>query len=946
MAKGGVWKDELNWSTYQDRLLKTLGDVEKALSYTNESIRDKYHMTQQSLDAFAKQIFTRRDKNLDDSMMKSQKALDQSTASQSSFTNALRSSTKAVSENSDAQKRSSLLLKEFSAGLQHAISFLYRVGKEADNYSQISNQMIKISGMGGDPVRDFREEIVDIVSDLNKETGGFFNPQESYRQLVAISQSVTGNLEALTEMSKPLLLAQETLDVDLNSIANTFNKFYTRYNFSSMAMEEMVKDIRSSSAGNQATATEIMNNIEGASTLLEHLSNGNQDQLTAWTETIGDLTSYYESMNINSDFIDDLMKDIYAGNTSTSIMKYLSEAGIDWPTARDMLIEGPGGLKDLTEAYIRGQANLFSEITTRSGASAGGRAAEVYEEDYYALMEAHNYMNSPNRTSYEEFLATREDTPLETTVEEKYIGIGDRIANKLDEFYELAARFQENTGIGISDIAKLLSMISSALMIRGAINRVGSLLSSTSTGAAVASTARSTAGRLIPSISAAGVATGAGALAGGGLVLDGISGVLDTEASGMSRLLSGAEAGLGGYGAAAILASATNPVGWIALAAGGATALGKAWYENATELTGNAKEIGNSFADIESSLRAENAKRIEDITDLSYRFSQEADVDEQRRLLKESGLFTEKELNDTADSQLKNLIDKYREAALAMGEVTSGVLKIAEDYYAAEQELQHSDFLKDLDSYFKNYDSQSQGKELTDVVRLLQSGVTDEKLAKKIEKYLKDDMIQEDEWKDLRSGGINSWFDKINIADQTLSAATMQTISDHLGFNRKYHAADASTLERVASLYHDFMASTDKDAAYQAIKDSGLEDEVRKVYGNQLKILGYSEGTNYIDRDQLAMLHEGEAVVPKKYNPSANITELEMLREQTQNEHRQNVRETRESQQYLLQTLEVLDDIREYLVVWREDNIRRQQLTESKSRFSSQAQFVNHYARP
>ena len=42
-------------------------------------------------------------------------------------------------------------------------------------------------------------------------------------------------------------------------------------------------------------------------------------------------------------------------------------------------------------------------------------------------------------------------------------------------------------------------------------------------------------------------------------------------------------------------------------------------------------------------------------------------------------------------------------------------------------------------------------------------------------------------------------------------------------------------------------------------------------------IEGYAEGSNYINRDQVAILHEGEAVVPKRYNPAANLDELRKL---------------------------------------------------------------------
>lgn len=35
---------------------------------------------------------------------------------------------------------------------------------------------------------------------------------------------------------------------------------------------------------------------------------------------------------------------------------------------------------------------------------------------------------------------------------------------------------------------------------------------------------------------------------------------------------------------------------------------------------------------------------------------------------------------------------------------------------------------------------------------------------------------------------------------------------------------------------------------------------------------GLAVGTNYVPRDMLAQIHEGEAIIPKAYNPAANTS--------------------------------------------------------------------------
>ena len=964
-----VFKQELNWSTYQNNQLKILESIDMSLRSSLQIDKSSYNVLSKSeiyLEAIAKAtlVSTENISDLTKDLLGSARVFSESVRSVShsaegfgvsldsagdttrGFKEDLERSQTSLQEFDDSLKNSSSKLSEVAKNLVSQIEYLLpQVARKVDEFSDTSNQMIRISGMNGESVREFRSEIVRTIGDLNEVTGYAFSPMESYNQIVSISQGVTSNLEAIEEMARPLLLTQETLDVNINSVADLFNKFYTRYNFSSMHMEALMDDIRGNTAGNSANAEATLENIKSLESWINLIAKHDNEERFRMIEEISPYTSWLERNNMDSTYYTKAIEAIAYGDwgENKELLNILSRVDISATEAQDM-VRG-GQWEEITVAITKGMRLMLSDV---QDSRALGRSFDNLGIPRDTAMDNITALDSEGFIGFKEFLEslpTNGDSMVDL-VEDKYVSAADKANHWLEQIYSKVADIQEQNplGFGMSDVLmgaavakgilgdsmwKSIGTSISTIFGRGATTLGGGggvtgMLPTAQTSAFAASNPLlNRIGHLANPATAGTAATGAAALGGiaaGGLaVWDGLRGAIDEDKSAASRVASGVEAAAGGLGAAFIAASITNPVGWVALAVAGISFIAKKAIDDATALSGNAKLVEEELKSVEEGLQAENKRRLDSISELTYLFNQESDVEEQRRLMRESGLFSEEELNKTADDQLKSLIDSYRNAISAMDDVTEGALKLANKYYGEQQDEQQKDFINSL----KEMDLS--GDQRKDIITMLQDSVTDDKLLKKFEKYLKDGEISKSEFNDLLYGGKNKIFDEINMTDKTVDISGMRNVYGYLDMDTELVTDDNK--EEVFSLYNAFKTALndeERERAYQDIINSGLEDEVRKVYKDQLEVYGYDTGTNYVPNDQLAILHEGEAVVPKQYNPAVN------------NDYSDSV-------EYLKSFVSELREIREFLADWKESREKLETISRIQSRHASGIEMVSKY---
>ena len=98
---------------------------------------------------------------------------------------------------------------------------------------------------------------------------------------------------------------------------------------------------------------------------------------------------------------------------------------------------------------------------------------------------------------------------------------------------------------------------------------------------------------------------------------------------------------------------------------------------------------------------------------------------------------------------------------------------------------------------------------------------------------------------------------------------------------REIAGAEAARLDAAAGIVAKFNGTGNVKGYYEAMREAGytLRDIAARdgyFYGDVLAaaqaagVPAFRVGTNYVPRDMLAQIHEGEAIVPRAYNPAAN----------------------------------------------------------------------------
>lgn len=954
-----VFKSELNWGIYQDKQLKTLESLSKSLNLTQQGLGNSFGKIESTL-TFLGKASEASAKNID-SMTK------EWTGTYAELDVSFRGIVTINRRVQESLSKSSKELDNFNRHIGNAagtfvgtigslaktlwdkLGGLSSIGRSVDEYSSLSNTMIKVSSSDGSTVREFRSSIASIVSDLNKATGYLYNSKEAYRTMVSISQEVTSNTSALKAMSKPVLLASETLDVNINTVAQTFNKFYARYMFSSMNMEDTLDAIRGNTAGNSADAEKVMANINQLQGWINRYAGDDNQLREELMEKVSNYTTWVDSMGLDSSWYTQALSDIAGGNWTErqDLVNILTKAGFtDMTEVTDLvrsgnfdlitqkLIEGMYGYKDLLNNYSYEQS------------------AKNFGLDPDMLLDVVNLVNSKyGFTSFDDFIEWSKNnaTTMEDAADDKYVSAADKTNNILSNIYELLARMQELNplGFGFSDVYTA-SVLAKHLHLGKLATTAGKAVAGTKAGTALITAANNVGANLavsgttiVGNTASTGLALGAGlagAAAGVGTTIYGV-------AQGAKDLKNGDKVGatgnfLGaGLGAASAVALGlgAGPVGWALLAGSGLTLLATKAIKSARKV-GSVEVIEKAYKEAADSITKSAREQEHSLAKIQANLDTGGDLEEQRTALIESGILTNRDLQKLQEEQrdgiaankeeLDKLTKAYRNATESF---TTEQKQIMNKYKREDKEymmgaqtnlndlftdwttikydettglstsaiMSDPSKLKAADDFFYDVKNNLDTKVTSGVVLDEDTQEFYDALCKAYE----DEELDAYEFtKLIRSGLFNKSLFKSAALDDTMLDSIKLMGGDYYSDITKglgtYHgseraAAVTKVVAKINSLYNEEGIELSKDEVVQML--DGLRDtynatseefpeigEVAEKYG----LSGYREGSNYITKDQLAVLHEGEAVIPKKYNPTINtegfkdiVTELKEIKE-------------------------------------------------------------------
>lgn len=688
-----------------------------------------------------------------------------------------------------------------------------------------STKRLQKTGSGThDEVIDYRGFVKGLTDELNKNSDdglSRYNLKDMYADIATLVENTNiSRMDTLKEISRPTMLAYKSMNVSLESIADFTGKLYEYAGIDSLKSEGLLDYVKTISKGMNVNEQNIIDNMAALQNtiLAQAKSNGlSNDETVQLLKDVASTTTYLDSIGVDSGYVMGLMKDFLNDPYGDSYKTLSLLTGMDSDSMKDMMLS-EGGMQNFVDILRESVSEKYAESDDlgKSFMENYGIDFDVAQQMYLANDELINTIKSA--------MADNVNNPetMEEAVNDQAISYKESIENSFSTTIDILTDIREKIGISANDIIAAISGFQTIKNLLGKGSGSGGLLGKlfgkgTSTAA-----------------NAGGSAAGA---AGSGLLASlkglGSSAVLNLGVLGESLITAG-----GGSAAGA-------SIGSLAAAGAGSVAGG---------LLGGAGLISGGV-DIYKAIKGKN----KDGTEMSGKEKQD--------------------LGFTGGTKI-GMVGTGAAAGAAIGSIIPGLGTLVGGLVGAG-----------VGGIGALLGGKSAGKALSDLW-----DTTKEKAA--------------DVWDSVSNWGIETWCKIKDKASEDwgkikyIGSSVFSKLKDD-AFEKLSKIGDfikdpiSSIKDTVTETVDKFKTGISdavtkfkefKDDPIGTIKDaaSNAWSNVKSFYNDPLgyirdslagkdSIPSYDVGTNYVPKDQLAMVHEGEAIIPKKYNDD----NLETLRRTT-----------------------------------------------------------------
>ena len=328
-----------------------------------------------------------------------------------------------------------------------------------------SNTMIFNTGYTYATVQQYRDYLRGTVDDLNSR---YDRAQFDYNDSLdlintIINQTGIKDLDFYETYGELFLKTSKSMNIHLGSLAEFSDKFYKRYNFSSMNMEEMLTSIRENTAGTSLTDEQVRDFLmSNQTTFAQYADQIVRTQggdfntiLTGINDSFAESIAYLNKLGLDNSQINTVMDTLMKASTDRSGAEAveLLQVGIDGSDL-DRFMSDP---LSVVEEYVQGAARLGGSLASNFGlsstyASAAGLKNDELYRQLYLTSKYGNFITAEEST---------EDNPeiAEDPLQERYVTVQEHISNKTSTISDTLTDIQERLGIDLPIIQSILDFL-------------------------------------------------------------------------------------------------------------------------------------------------------------------------------------------------------------------------------------------------------------------------------------------------------------------------------------------------------------------------------------------------------------------------------------------------------------------------------------------------------